>query len=113
MKHIRGAPFNLQTRGKIERWYQTVKNSFLLKNYYLPGHLARQIAAFVDYYKPPVPRERDNAQQPTPTSDATKPFWERGENQGTDNMEAPLATSKISCIINDTNEGEPAILKQF
>ena len=50
MKHVRGAPFHPQTQGKIERWHQTMKNRVLLENYYLPGDLARQIRAFVEYY---------------------------------------------------------------
>jgi putative transposase len=39
MEHIRSAPFHPQTQGKIERWYQTMKNRILLENYYLPGNL--------------------------------------------------------------------------
>ncbi|SEP24533.1 Integrase core domain-containing protein, partial [Salinihabitans flavidus] len=50
MDHVRGAPFHPQTQGKIERWHQTMKNRVLLENYYLPGHLERQIGDFVDYY---------------------------------------------------------------
>ena len=50
MEHIRGAPFHPQTQGKIERWYQTMKNRILLENYYLPGNLEQQISAFVDHY---------------------------------------------------------------
>ena len=50
MKHVRGAPFHPQTRGKIERWHQTMKNRVLLENYYLPGDLEQQIGAFVGYY---------------------------------------------------------------
>jgi len=50
MKHIRGAPFHLQTQRKIERWPQTMKNRFLLENYYLPSDLERQIGAFVAFY---------------------------------------------------------------
>ena len=38
------------TQGKIERWHQTLKNRILLENYYLPGDLEAQLAAFVDYY---------------------------------------------------------------
>jgi transposase InsO family protein len=48
--HIRGAPFHPQTQGKIERWHQTLKNRILLENYYLPGDLEAQIAAFVAHY---------------------------------------------------------------
>lgn len=50
MAHVLDAPFHPQTQGKIERWHQTMKNHVLLKNYYLPGDLERQIKAFVAYY---------------------------------------------------------------
>ena len=50
MSHVRGAPFHPQTQGKIERWHQTLKNRFLLENYFLPGDLEFQIKAFVEYY---------------------------------------------------------------
>lgn len=50
MSHVRGAPYHPQTQGKIERWHQTLKNRILLENYYLPGELEQQIAAFVDHY---------------------------------------------------------------
>jgi transposase InsO family protein len=38
------------TQGKMERWHQTLKNRILLENYFLPGDLEAQIAAFVDNY---------------------------------------------------------------
>lgn len=50
MGHVRGAPYHPQTQGKIERWHQTLKNRILLENYYLPGDLETQIAAFIDHY---------------------------------------------------------------
>ena len=50
MSHTRGAPYHPQTQGKIERWHQTLKNRILLENYFLPGDLENQIAAFVGYY---------------------------------------------------------------
>ena len=50
MSHVRGAPFHPQTQRKIERWHQTMKNRILLENYFPPGDLEAQIAAFVDYY---------------------------------------------------------------
>lgn len=50
MSHIRGAPYHPQTQGKIERWHQTLKNRILLNNYYLPGALEAQVAAFVEHY---------------------------------------------------------------
>jgi putative transposase len=50
MTHVRGAPNHPQTQGKIERWHQTLKNRILLENYFLPGDLKAQIAAFVEHY---------------------------------------------------------------
>ena len=50
IKHVRGAPYHPMTQGRIERWHQTLKNRILLENYFLPGDLENQIAAFVDYY---------------------------------------------------------------
>jgi transposase InsO family protein len=50
MSHVRGPPLHPQTQGKIERWHQTLKNRILLENYFIPGDLERQIAAFVDHY---------------------------------------------------------------
>jgi putative transposase len=48
--HVRGAPYHPTTQGKIERWHQTLKNRILLQNYYLPGELEVEIAAFVAGY---------------------------------------------------------------
>ena len=50
MQHTRGSPSHPQTQGKIERWHQTLKNRVLLENYFLPGDLEAQIAAFVEHY---------------------------------------------------------------
>jgi putative transposase len=50
IEHIRGAPCHPQTQGKIERWHQTLKYVILLENYYLPGDLEAQVAAFVEHY---------------------------------------------------------------
>ena len=48
MKHSRGAPYHLQTQGKIERWHQALKNRILQENYFLL-HSARQIgSALID-----------------------------------------------------------------
>ena len=48
--HVRGAPYHLQTQGKIERWHQTLKNRILLENYFFPVDLEAQVEAFVDHY---------------------------------------------------------------
>ena len=45
-----GLPTTRRPRGKIERWYQTLKNQILLENYFLPGDLENQIGVFVDHY---------------------------------------------------------------
>jgi putative transposase len=50
MKHVRGAPFQPQTQGKIERWHQTPKSRILLEHYHLPGDLEAQVEAFVENY---------------------------------------------------------------
>jgi aspartate/tyrosine/aromatic aminotransferase len=50
IQHVRGAPYHPQTQGKIKRWHQTLKNRIRLENYYLPGDLERQVAAFVEHY---------------------------------------------------------------
>jgi len=50
MSHVRDAPMHPQTQGKIERWHQTLKNRILLENYFLPGDLEAQNAAFVEHY---------------------------------------------------------------
>ena len=57
MEHVRGAPYNPQTQGKVERWHQTLKNRILLEHYYLPGDLERQVAAFVERSTMPLSRE--------------------------------------------------------
>ena len=62
MQHVRGAPYHPQTQGKIERWHQTLKNRILLDNYYLPGDLERQIAAFVEHYNHVRYHEREHRQ---------------------------------------------------
>ena len=49
MSQVSGAPLHPQTRGKIERWHQTMKNRILLENWLLLGDLECQIAAFVWY----------------------------------------------------------------
>ena len=50
IQHVCGAPAHPQTQGKIERWYQTMKNHIMLENYHLPGELKAEIAAFVERY---------------------------------------------------------------
>ncbi len=50
MTHTRGAPYHPQTQGKIERRHQTLKNRILLENYFLPGDLKAQVAAFIGHY---------------------------------------------------------------
>ena len=51
IQHLRGAPYHPMTQGKIERWHQTLKNRILLENYFLPGDLEAQIAAFYNHHR--------------------------------------------------------------
>ncbi|MCE8009666.1 MAG: transposase [Aestuariivita sp.] len=48
-KQVAGAPYHPQTQGKIERWHQLLQNRILLENYFLPGALEAQTAAFIDH----------------------------------------------------------------
>ena len=46
----RGRPYHPQTRGKIERWYGSMKNQILLNNYYLASELQEHLQHFMNYY---------------------------------------------------------------
>jgi putative transposase len=50
MEHTRGAPHHPMTRGKTERWHQTLKKRILLEHYFFPDDLETQIDAFVANY---------------------------------------------------------------
>jgi putative transposase len=50
IKHIRGRGYHPMTQGKTERYHRSMKNRFLLENYYLPGQLEQSIGEFVAYY---------------------------------------------------------------
>ena len=50
MGHTRGRPYHPMTQGKIERYHRTMKNVVMLRNYYQPGELEREIEQFVRYY---------------------------------------------------------------
>jgi putative transposase len=101
MDHVRGTPHHPQTQGKIERWHQTMKNRVLLENYFLPGDLERQIAAFVDHYNNRryhgEPRQPD-ALRRLPRPRSPNPEDQRGD-QAADNRETPLA-ALIRCRLN-------------
>ena len=56
-EHVRGAPYHPQTQGKIERWYQTLKNRILLEPYYLPGDLEASSASSSSTTTTALPRE--------------------------------------------------------
>jgi putative transposase len=49
MRDIRAAPRHTQTQGKTECRHQMLKNRILLENYFQPGDLEAQIAAFVEH----------------------------------------------------------------
>ena len=90
MSHVRGAPFHPQTQGKIERWYQTLKNRILLENYFLPGDLEAQIEAFVEHYN--HQRYHESLKNVTP---ADAYFWQGTNHPQTTRKEQ---TNKGACI---------------
>src|ERR1700719_2841304 len=112
MEHVRGAPYHPMTRGKIERWHQTLKNRILLENYYLPGDLEAQIEAFVaDYNHWRYPESIANL---TPAD----VYFGRGETiliereriQTTDNRQSPLAAPSASRIILQTRGARDSLI---
>jgi putative transposase len=77
--HIRGAPGQPQTQGKIERWQQTLKNPIRLENYDLPGDLDAQIKASVERYTHRRDHESiDHRIRPTSISAVAKPSGSSG-----------------------------------
>ena len=49
-RHIRAAPYNPQTNGKLERYHQSIKNEVDQVTYEVPSDLEEAIIGFVDYY---------------------------------------------------------------
>ncbi|WP_246218677.1 transposase [Parasphingorhabdus halotolerans] len=64
MKHVRSALFHPQTRSKIKRWHQILKNRIPLEHYYRLGRLETQVEAFVEYYN--HQRHRESLKSVTP-----------------------------------------------
>jgi transposase InsO family protein len=50
MRHVQGAPYHPQTKGKIERYHRTMKNIVKLDNYFFPEVLNTTIGSIVNYY---------------------------------------------------------------
>lgn len=50
MKQIHGKPAHPQTRGKIERYHQTMKNEVKLHLYYSPEEFEKVLEEFVNRY---------------------------------------------------------------
>src|SRR5215467_1608803 len=96
IKHLRGAPYHPMTQGKIERWYQTLKNRILLENYFLPGDLEAQIAAFVDDYNHRRYHESiGNLAPADSTSGAAPPSWQN--EKGSNDRPSPTVVCNTSC----------------
>ncbi len=106
MSHVRGAPFHPQTQGKIERWHQTLKNRILLENYFLPGDLEAQIAAFVELQPSALPREPRKC-------DTRRRLLRQGrdhhqtarKDQTPDNRTSALAAPQPRCITSIPRRG--------
>jgi hypothetical protein len=91
------------TQGNIERWHKTL----LLENYYLPGDLEAQIAAFVAGYKSPaISREHRQPDARRRLLRAGPDHSDRkGKDQTTDNRQSPLAAPSASRIILQSKTG--------
>ena len=96
IKHLRGAPYHPMTQGKIERWHQTLKNRILLQNYFLPGDLKAQIAAFVDDYN----RREHRQSHPSRRLLRARPQYpgRTRQDQATDHCQPAPATSATGCL---------------
>ena len=96
IKHLRGAPYHPMTQGKIERWHQTLKNRILLENYFLPGDLEAQIAAFVaDYNHRRYHESIDNLTPADVYFGAGQPFWQN--EKGSNDRPSPIAACSTGC----------------
>ena len=104
------APLTIpMTQGKIERWHQTLKNRILLENYFLPGDLEAQIAAFVDHYN--HRRYHESLDNLTPAD----VYFGRGQtillrtrkDQTKDHRKPTLAAPQTSRLTSNPDEPEP------
>ncbi len=50
IEHTRGAPYQPQTQGKIERYHRSMKNVVKLEHYYYPWELEQAISKWVEHY---------------------------------------------------------------
>ena len=50
IRHIRAAPYHPQTKGKLERYHQSIKQEVNQVPYEAPSDLEEAITGFVDYY---------------------------------------------------------------
>jgi transposase InsO family protein len=95
IKHLRGAPYHPMTQGKIERWHQTFKNRILLENYFLPGDLEAQIAAFIDDYNhADTTKASTISLPPTSTVGAARRSWPNDKRSN----DSPLPTVACSTV---------------
>lgn len=81
-----------QTRGKIERGHQPLKNCPMLENDFLPGDLEARIEAFAEHYNHPLPREpeqRDPGRRPLRQSSGDQQTARK--DQATDHRISALA----------------------
>ena len=102
ISHVRGAPYQPQTQGKIERWHQTLKNLVLLENDFLPHDLERQIEGFVEHYNHERYHEAlKTSHLPMSTSSGLNPSStaEKGSRRKQSNIDA-CNTAKLSLNIS-------------
>ena len=83
-----------------ERLHQTLKNRILLENYFLPGDLETQIAAFVaDYNYAATTRASTISLPPTSTSGGPRIFWQN--EKGSNDRPLPTAACSTGCTPPD------------
>ncbi len=109
IKHLRGAPYHPMTQGKIERWHQTLKNRILLENYFLPGDLEAQIAAFVADYNHCRYHESINNLTPADVYfGRARIFWQN--EKGSNDRPSPTAACSTACRPPDITKPMSQIL---
>jgi hypothetical protein len=89
------------TQGKIERWHQTLKNRILLENYYPPGDLEAQIAAFVaDYNHRRYHESIDNLTPADVYFGRARPSWQNGK--GSNDRPSPTVACATGCRLPES-----------
>ena len=108
-------PIIRRPRARSSAGIKRSKNRILLENYYLPGDLERQVAAFVEHHN--HARYHESLDNLTPAdvyfgrADTDPP--QTRKDQTPDDRQSPLAASAAGRITSSTNEPDPHDLSQI